>query len=112
NDGHNYVFELYELGVRNFVVSNLLPEWEEYDEVNFLVVSDTLDALQRLAAFHRHQFDIPIIGITGSNGKTIVKEWLYQILHKDFNIAHSPRSYNSQIGVPLSIWQISNQTQL
>lgn len=112
NDGHNYVSELYELGVRNFVVSNLLPEWEEYDEVNFLVVSDTLDALQRLAAFHRHQFEIPIIGITGSNGKTIVKEWLYQILHKDFNIAHSPRSYNSQIGVPLSIWQISNQTQL
>ncbi|MFV0420457.1 MAG: bifunctional UDP-N-acetylmuramoyl-tripeptide:D-alanyl-D-alanine ligase/alanine racemase [Dysgonomonas sp.] len=112
NDGHNYVAELYELGVRNFVVSNLLPEWQEYEEVNFLVVSDTLYALQRLAAFHRHQFEIPIIGITGSNGKTIVKEWLYQILHKDFNIAHSPRSYNSQIGVPLSIWQINDQTQL
>lgn len=112
NDGHNYVSELYELGVRNFVVSNLLHEWEEYDEANFLVVSNTLDALQRLSAFHRHQFEVPIIGITGSNGKTIVKEWLYQILHKDFNIAHSPRSYNSQIGVPLSIWQISNQTRL
>lgn len=112
NDGHNYVCELYELDVRNFVVSQLLPEWEEYEDANFLVVSDTLEALQRLAAHHRQQFDIPVIGITGSNGKTVVKEWLYQILHQDFNITHSPRSYNSQIGVPLSIWQINDQTQL
>lgn len=112
NDGHNYVSELYELGVRNFVVSQLLPEWEEYEGVNFLVVADTLDALQRLAAYHRQQFDIPVIGITGSNGKTVVKEWLYQVLHQDFKITHSPRSYNSQIGVPLSVWQINDQAQL
>jgi len=112
NDGHNYVCELYELGVRNFVVAHLLSEWEEYDDANFLVVSNTLNALQRLAAHHRQQFDIPVIGITGSNGKTVVKEWLYQILHQSFNITHSPRSYNSQIGVPLSVWQINKQTQL
>lgn len=112
NDGHKFVSELYELGVRNFVVSHLLPEWEEYNNTNFLVVSDTLNALQRLAAYHRKRFDIPVIGITGSNGKTVVKEWLYQILHPDFHITHSPRSYNSQIGVPLSVWQMSDQTQL
>ena len=111
NDGHKYINELYGIGVRNFVVSHLLPEWEEYD-ANFLVVSNTLDALQRVAAFHRYQFDIPVIGITGSNGKTVVKEWLYQILHHDFNITHSPRSYNSQIGVPLSVWQMNERTEL
>lgn len=112
NDGHKYICELYDLGVRNFVVSYLSPEWEEYNDANFLVVVNTLNALQRLAAYHRQQFDIPVIGITGSNGKTIVKEWLYQILHNDFNISHSPRSYNSQIGVPLSVWQMNSQTQL
>lgn len=112
NNGHNYINELYDLGVRNFVVSELFPEWKEYNETNFLVVPNTLNALQRIAAYHRSQFDIPVIGITGSNGKTVVKEWLYQILHQDFNITHSPRSYNSQIGVPLSVWQMSDHTQL
>ncbi|MBD8388161.1 bifunctional UDP-N-acetylmuramoyl-tripeptide:D-alanyl-D-alanine ligase/alanine racemase [Dysgonomonas sp. BGC7] len=112
NDGHKYISELYELGVRNYVVSHLLPEWDEYGDANFLVVTNTLNALQRIAAHHRAQFDIPVIGITGSNGKTVVKEWLYQILYQDFNITHSPRSYNSQIGVPLSVWQINSQTQL
>ncbi|MDR0824776.1 MAG: bifunctional UDP-N-acetylmuramoyl-tripeptide:D-alanyl-D-alanine ligase/alanine racemase [Prevotella sp.] len=111
NDGHKYVSDLYELGVRNFVVSSLHPEWNEYD-ANFLVVSNTLWALQRIAAHHRSQFNIPVIGITGSNGKTVVKEWLYQVLHHNFNITHSPRSYNSQIGVPLSVWQMTNHTQL
>ncbi|MDR1501751.1 MAG: bifunctional UDP-N-acetylmuramoyl-tripeptide:D-alanyl-D-alanine ligase/alanine racemase [Prevotella sp.] len=112
NDGHKYINELYELGVRNFVVSQMLPDWENYNDANFLVVTNTLAALQRIAAYHRNQFDIPVIGITGSNGKTVVKEWLYQILHQDFNITHSPRSYNSQIGVPLSVWQMNNHTQL
>ena len=112
NDGHKYIDELYELGVRNFVVSRLLPEWGEYEDANFLVVVDTLNALQRIAAHHRSQFDIPVIGITGSNGKTIVKEWLYQVLQQDYNITHSPRSYNSQIGVPLSVWQMNQSTQL
>ncbi len=112
NDGHKYVNELYELGVRNFVVSHLDEEWRRYDDANFLVVTNTLNALQRIAAYHRSQYDIPVIGITGSNGKTVVKEWLYQILHQDFNITHSPRSYNSQIGVPLSVWQMNDHTQL
>ncbi|NDV94706.1 bifunctional UDP-N-acetylmuramoyl-tripeptide:D-alanyl-D-alanine ligase/alanine racemase [Dysgonomonas sp. 521] len=112
NDGHKYISELYELGVRNFVVSTLLPEWDEYSDANFLVVANTLFALQRLAAYHRGQFNIPVIGITGSNGKTVVKEWLYQVLHENFNITHSPRSYNSQIGVPLSVWQMDDHTQL
>ncbi|MDR1089616.1 MAG: bifunctional UDP-N-acetylmuramoyl-tripeptide:D-alanyl-D-alanine ligase/alanine racemase [Prevotella sp.] len=112
NDGHKYINELYELGVRSFVVTKLLPGWEEYNDANFLVVANTLAALQRLAAHHRNRFDVPVIGITGSNGKTVVKEWLYQILHQDFNIAHSPRSYNSQIGVPLSVWQMNSHTQL
>lgn len=112
NDGHKYINELYETGVRNFVVSHLSPEWEEYNDANFLVVTNTLAALQRLAEHHRNQFDVPVIGITGSNGKTVVKEWLYQVLHYDFNITHSPRSYNSQIGVPLSVWQMNDHTQL
>jgi len=112
NDGHKYINELYELGVRNFVVSQILPDWENYQDADFLVVTNTLTALQRIAAYHRNQFDIPVIGITGSNGKTVVKEWLYQILHQDFNITHSPRSYNSQIGVPLSVWQMNDHTQL
>lgn len=112
NDGHKYVDELYKLQVRNFVVSKMLPAWEEYKDANFLVVKDTLVALQRVSTAHRKLYDIPVIGITGSNGKTIVKEWLYQVLHDRFRITHSPRSYNSQIGVPLSVWQLNEQTQL
>lgn len=112
NDGHKYISELYDIHVRNFVVSKVLPGWENYKDANFLVVKDTLDALQRIAAHHRNKFDIPVIGITGSNGKTVVKEWLYQVLSEKFNITHSPRSYNSQIGVPLSIWQMNEHTEL
>lgn len=112
NDGHKYISELYDIHVRNFVVSKVLPGWENYKDANFLVVKDTLDALQRIAAHHRNKFDIPVIGITGSNGKTVVKEWLYQVLSEKFNITHSPRSYNSQIGVPLSVWQMNEHTEL
>lgn len=112
NDGHKFVDELYHLQVRNFVVSKILPEWEKYTDANFLLVKDTLAALQRIATVHRKKFDIPVIGITGSNGKTIVKEWLYQVLQNRYNITHSPRSYNSQIGVPLSVWQINERTSL
>ena len=107
NDGHRYVGDLYRLRVRNFVVSHWLPEFDEMKEANFLLVKDTLKALQKLAAYHREKFDIPVVGITGSNGKTVVKEFLYQLLHNDFNIARSPRSYNSQLGVPLSVWQMN-----
>lgn len=112
NDGHKYVAELYKSQVKNFVVSKILPEWKNFSKANFLVVPDTLEALQKLAGYHRKKFEIPVIGITGSNGKTVVKEWLYQVLGPDFNITHSPRSYNSQIGVPLSVWQIDEDTDI
>lgn len=112
NDGHKYVDELYNLNVRNFVVSQLWPEWENYKDVNFLLVRDTLSALQVIAKDYRQRFDIPIVGITGSNGKTVVKEWLFHVLFGTFNITRSPRSFNSQIGVPLSVWQLTPQTQL
>ena len=112
NDAHAFVKDLYELGVRNFVVSKYLQAWNNYHDANFLQVKDVLRALQKITAHHRKQFEVPIIGITGSNGKTIVKEWLYQLLEKDYNIVRSPRSYNSQIGVPLSVWQLNEQAQL
>lgn len=112
NDGHKYVKELYDMEVRNFVVKELDPQWERLRDANFLVVKNPLAAMQRLVAFHRSKFHIPVIGITGSNGKTIVKEWLYQLLREDYNITRSPRSYNSQIGVPLSVWQMNEQTEL
>lgn len=111
-DAHIYVEELYEKGVRNFVVSKMLPEWKRFTGVHFFKVRNTLKALQRIAAFHRQRFDIPVIGITGSNGKTIVKEWLYQLLGEKYNIVRSPRSYNSQIGAPLSVWQLNEDCTL
>lgn len=113
-DGHRYITDLYRRGVRNFVVSicpdeNLL---QLMPNANFLVVEDTLVALQTLAEKHRMKYDIPVIGITGSNGKTVVKEWLSQLLGGDFHVTRSPRSYNSQIGVPLSVWQIDENTDV
>lgn len=110
-DGHRFIPELYRQGVRSFMISEAI-ETGSYPEANFVVVSDTLDALQQLAAWHRSRFDIPVIGITGSNGKTIVKEWLYQLLHEEQVIVRSPKSYNSQIGVPLSVWQMNEQHTL
>ena len=110
NDGHKYIYELYEKGVRAFVV-NRQPE-KACPEANFIIVPDTLKALQALASHHRQQFSFPIIGITGSNGKTIVKEWLFQMLSSDFNIVRSPKSYNSQVGVPLSVWQMNGSYNL
>jgi Alr-MurF fusion protein len=110
-DGHQFIPELYKKGVRNFVVSEKINV-AVYTDANFLSVADTLVALQQLAAFHRKKFNIPVIGITGSNGKTIVKEWLYQLLHQDYNIVRSPKSYNSQIGVPLSVWQLNEEHTL
>lgn len=112
NNGHNYITELYQQNLRYFVVSEMFPEFEVLTDAVFLQVPDTLKALQTLAAKHRSAFDVPVIGITGSNGKTVVKEWLYQLLHTDFNITRSPRSYNSQIGVPLSVWAMNENTQL
>lgn len=112
NDGHNYINDLYIQGVRNFVVSKNHDISDSHSDANFLIVKDTLAALQKLVAYHRRKFDIPVIGIAGSNGKTVVKEWLYQLLHKDYNIVRSPRSYNSQTGVPLSVWQLDETATL
>ncbi|HBE55307.1 MAG TPA: bifunctional UDP-N-acetylmuramoyl-tripeptide:D-alanyl-D-alanine ligase/alanine racemase [Prevotellaceae bacterium] len=109
-DGHRFIDELYRRGVRNFVVDHRLEQ--ELPDANLLLVPDTRKALQRLAERHRETFNIPIIGITGSNGKTTVKEWLYQMLMDDYTVTRSPRSYNSQIGVPLSVWGLWEQTQI
>ena len=112
NDGHNYIEDLHRRGVRNFVVGNSypIPTDEEWADTNFLAVPSTLAALQRLAERHRDEFDIPIVGITGSNGKTVVKEWLYQLLMPSMHVTRSPRSYNSQIGVPLSVWKLHERS--
>ena len=134
NSGARYIPDLYDRGVRNFVITE-----EDFKEVengelrvessmqhdgaqptlnsqlstlNFLIVPNPLKALQKLAETHRDKFKIPVIGITGSNGKTIVKEWLHQLLSPDRCIVRSPRSYNSQIGVPLSVWQLSEEAEL
>ncbi|MCR5679631.1 MAG: bifunctional UDP-N-acetylmuramoyl-tripeptide:D-alanyl-D-alanine ligase/alanine racemase [Prevotella sp.] len=127
NDGHRYIEELYRRGVRNFVVDHwpLTPErsavikekpqasaQNQCEGANFLVVPSPLAALQRLAERHRDEFNIPVVGITGSNGKTWVKEWLYQILMPQMKVTRSPKSYNSQIGVPLSVWLLNEQTKV
>ena len=113
NDGHNYIPELYRRGVRNFVVEQVPSgAGNELAEANFLKVTSTLAALQRLAERHRDEFDIPVVGITGSNGKTMVKEWLYQLLSPQMVVTRSPKSYNSQIGVPLSVWLLEKNTDI
>ena len=112
NDGHAYIPELIRKGVRNFVVTENFRQWESYGACNFLRVDDSVAALQKVAERHRRQFDIPVIGITGSNGKTIVKEWLVQMLSEDYRLVASPNSYNSQIGVPISVWQMGPQHEM
>lgn len=112
NNGHKYIQELYQQGVRSFIISELHDEFNKMSDAIFLKVDDALVALQKIAAARRTEFSIPVIGITGSNGKTIVKEWLFQLLNEDYKIVRSPRSYNSQIGVPLSVWQLKEDTQL
>jgi len=107
NDGHNYIHDAYRAGVRNFVAEHQ-PDSAIVPEANVVVVKNSVKALQQVAAAHRRKFDIPVVGITGSNGKTIVKEWLNQLLCDDYNIVRSPKSYNSQIGVPLSVWNMEN----
>ena len=112
-DGHNFIPVLYEQGVRNFVVASDYYPLSECSSANYIDVESPIDALQSLATYHRRRFlELPIIGITGSRGKTTVKEWLYQLLKDDYRIVRSPRSYNSQIGVPLSLWDIDNNTDL
>lgn len=109
HNGHQFIKELIKAGVRNFVVSQrgfITPD------ANFILVEDVLTSLQKLASAHRKKFSFPVIGITGSNGKTVVKEWLYLLLREDFTIVRSPRSYNSQTGVPLSVWQFNKHHNL
>ena len=106
-NGNTFIPELYAKGVRCFVVNEEFTDDDSFPGAVFLHVSDVLQALQALTAYHRQQFNLPVIGITGSNGKTIVKEWLYQLLQDDHSIVRSPKSFNSQIGVPLSVWQIN-----
>jgi len=110
-NGNDFIGELYNKGVRNFVVS-IPVELEFYPESNFLFSENPLLALQQIASRHRQNFKLPVTGITGSNGKTVVKEWLYQLLWQDFQIVRSPKSYNSQLGVPLSVWQIDQTHRL
>lgn len=110
NDGHKYILELIKKGVSNFVVHHIPKNLEH--QANFLIVENPLEALQKLATFHRNNFEFPIIGITGSNGKTIIKEWLNFLLSPNYNIIRSPKSYNSQVGVPLSVLGINEKHNL
>lgn len=109
--GSEFIADVYQQGVRYFVVDEQFNK-EAYPDAYFFQVPNTIGALQQLAAHHRAKYNIPVIGITGSNGKTIVKEWLYHLLQPEYTIVRSPRSYNSQIGVPLSVWQINEQHTL
>lgn len=109
-DGHHYIDELYQKGVRNFIVER--PLEVAYKNCNIIVVKNAILAMQSIVKAHRDSFSYPVIGITGSNGKTIVKEWLNQLLEEDFTIVRSPKSYNSQIGVPLSVWKMDQKHRL
>ena len=114
-DGHEFIESLYDQGVRCFVVNQQMDllKWKTYClGAVFFEVPNCLAALQKIAAYHRSCFNIPVIGITGSNGKTVVKEWLYQLLSNSYHIVRSPRSYNSQIGVPLSVWKMNATHEL
>lgn len=110
NNAHIYLEELIEKGVQNFVVTQIPENIER--KANFLKVKNTTEALQQFAAFYRNLYSFPVIGITGSNGKTIVKEWLNFLLSPDYNIIRSPKSYNSQVGVPLSVISINEKHNL
>ena len=110
NDGHDHIAELRNKGLRDFIVQQ--DRRSTVEGVNAILVEDTLAALQRFAAWHRSHFNIPVIGITGSNGKTIVKEWLWQMLHQEENIVRSPGSWNSQVGVPLSVLRMGAEHTL
>ena len=112
HNGHDYIRTLYTDGVRAFVISEFREEFNQLTDANFIVVENVLTALQQLAAHHRQHTQAEVIGITGSNGKTVVKEWLYQLLANDHTVYRSPRSYNSQVGVPLSLLGIDPKTEI
>jgi alanine racemase len=110
HDGHLFIEQAYQSGVRNFVVSK--TDHFKGLGTRFLMVNDVLDALQKLVTLHRNQLNLNVIGITGSNGKTIVKEWLHQLLHNNYRIVRNPKSFNSQVGVALSVWQANEHHNL
>jgi len=110
HDGHRFVPRLLEQGIKQFVVEHPVENIE--GRANVLLVGSSIKALQDIAAYRRSQSLAPVIGITGSNGKTIIKEWLYQLLAPDIKIAKNPASYNSQLGVPLSVWQMQKHHTL
>jgi alanine racemase len=112
NDGHQFISELYQQGIRNFMVLRSWKSSDSYSEALFIRVDDTLKALQHFAAWHRSRFNVKTIGITGSNGKTIIKEWLHQCLQDRWHITRSPKSYNSQVGVPLSVLLLDENTEM
>jgi alanine racemase len=112
HDGHKYISELYKKGIRIFIVDHPIDGISDSNDITFIIVNDTLLAFQKIASYYRQKFKIPVIGITGSNGKTIIKEWLYHILNEKYVITRSPKSYNSQTGVPLSVLQLDSSTQL
>ncbi len=113
HDGHLYLPALYKKGLRFFVVEKSAGiQAAEFPGATLWEVPDAIAALQKMVAWHRSLFSIPVIGITGSNAKTIVKEWIAQLLHKNFRIVKNPKSYNSQVGVPLSVWELNEQHTL
>ncbi len=111
HDGHTYIAELYSKGIRQFIVERPIV-LTTFPEANVLHVASSIHALQNLASSHRSNFTAPVIAITGSNGKTIIKEWLYQLLSPDYRVVKNPGSYNSQLGVPLSVWQMQSHHEL
>jgi alanine racemase len=112
HDGHAFLKEAYEKGVRQFIVEKELPYKELYPDANILLVKSSVEALHKIAETHRRQFTIPILAIAGSNAKTTIKEWLTQLLIKDYFIVRNPKSFNSQVGVPLSVWEINSSHTL
>jgi alanine racemase len=112
HDGHTFISKAFENGIRNFIISDESFILKDKKYCNYILVKDCQAALQQIAQHHRHQFDIPIIGITGSNGKTIVKDWLGFVLSREYNVCKNPKSYNSQVGVPLSIWNLQPENEI
>jgi alanine racemase len=112
NDGHIFISDLYEMGVRNFIVEDFPNNIENYPRANFVRVENAFNALQKVVSWHRDKIDIPVIGVTGSNGKTIVKEWIYQSVSRDRYVIRNPKSYNSQVGVPFSVWLLNKNAEL
>ena len=112
HDGHQYLEATAKAGIRNFIIFNQNAISKNIPDSCFILVDDTLSALQKLASYHRNQFQIPVIGITGSNGKTIVKDWLSQVLSTQYNVCKNPKSYNSQVGVPLSVWNLQEENEI